>query len=1018
MGRVHYFGDFELLEEIARGGMGVVWKARQVSLNRTVAVKLLLAGKFASPEFVKRFCAEAEAVANLQHPNIVAIHEVGHHAGQHYFSMDYVEGQNLAHLVRERPLPARRAAIYLKTIAEAVHHAHQRGVIHRDLKPANVLIDANDQPRVTDFGLAKRVESQSELRVEGGAASVSPPLNPQLKSLSADLTLTGQMLGTPNYVSPEQASGRRGGVTTASDVYSLGAILYFLLTGRPPFLSESLERTLDCVLHDEPLPPRALNPTVPRDLETICLKCLNKEPQRRYRSAQTLADDLGRWLAGEPIRARPASAPEKLWRWCRRKPAIAALAASVAFLLAALALGSTVAAIRLQGLREEARLNLYFADMNVALRDFQDGNTAQAQALLTKHRPAGGQADLRGFEWRYLWRACRGSYSQWLPAHKQVAGALQFSPDGRLLATYCWTETLQVWNLETRQTLFTCKNVTGFGGFSTDNREIVTSRADGSLQFFQAETGATNRAIRGTGELVAYAARGSTAATITRDQVLQVWDLSTDQIRFSLPNVSRRKLDWGWGDPAALSPGGETLALIEQNKNPLRPDPAVRLWNVATGAELASLSANRQVRCMEFSPNGKRLAVGDGDGNVTLWDLAAREPRFFQAHQFPVLAVAFAPDGQTLATGSSELNSIRLWDVRTATPQSRIFSGQVGDVWSLAFSPDGKRLASGTRDGPIRIWSLDDVEVGEIIPDRLHADEYGNFVFSPDSRSMAGGCADRTVKIWDVATLKVTAVFSNASYVVAFSRDGRRVLVSTVDGVPQWRSVGTLAPRSVPQYAGDIGRVVSVDFSPNRRIAALGMRRGEIQLQDIEGGQRLGAPLEGHVGAVRSVAFSPKGDKLISGGSDKTVMVWDLNTRTLLWTNAEHRGSVCAVAVSPNGQMLASGCGAETIKLWHLSTMSTGALVSISYHKSAIRTLAFAPDGKTLASGSEDNTVKLWHVALRRELASFKHEAHLRLVVFSPDGNTMASVTDNGTLRVFRTISLKEADEDAENPMK
>jgi WD40 repeat protein len=417
------------------------------------------------------------------------------------------------------------------------------------------------------------------------------------------------------------------------------------------------------------------------------------------------------------------------------------------------------------------------------------------------------------------------------------------------------------------------------------------------------------------------------------------------------------------------------------------------------------------VRACEFSPDGKVLALGDGEGNVVVWNLAARDNKVFRAHAFPVLSLSFSPDGHMLATGSSDEDSIRLWDAATGLAKPKILAGQVGDVWSLAFSPDGNYLASGTRDGPIRVWNLAESDVGETVFERLHADEYGNFIFSPDSKLMAGGCADHMVRIWDVTTLKVRAVLSKASYVAAFSKDSQSLLVSTMDGTPEWRQIETQTSRPLPRYEGDIHRVVSVDLSPDRRIAALGLPNGSIQLVEIETGRFLGDPLQGHEGAVRSLAFSPSGEKLASGGSDKAVMVWDVKTRKRLEMCAEHKGGVFGVAISPDGNTLASGCGAETVKLWNLATISTGSLVSISYHKSVIRSLAFSPDGKTLASGSEDNTVKLWNVALRREAASFKHEAHLRLVLFSPDGNTLASVTDKGTLRVFRAMPLKESEE-------
>ncbi len=293
---IRYLGDYELLEEIARGGMGVVWKGRQISLNRPVAVKMILAGKFATETDVKRFRTEAESAANLQHPNIVAIHEVGEHEGQHYFSMDFIEGKSLAELTVDGPIPAARAADLVKRIAEAIHYAHQRGTLHRDLKPSNVLIDASGNPRITDFGLAKQLDRAS------------------------GLTHSGAVMGTPAYMPPEQASGRSDLIGPASDVYSLGAILYYLLVGRAPFLTESAVLTLRKVIEEEPLAPSKLNPKILPDIETICLKCLEKKTERRYPSAGALAEELDRFLKHEPILARPASKVRKSWIWLQHHP--------------------------------------------------------------------------------------------------------------------------------------------------------------------------------------------------------------------------------------------------------------------------------------------------------------------------------------------------------------------------------------------------------------------------------------------------------------------------------------------------------------------------------------------------------------------------------------------------------------------------------------------------------------------------------------------------------------------------
>lgn len=367
------FGDYELLEEIARGGMGVVYKARQIQANRVVALKMILAGQFAASPYIERFQAEAEAAANLDHPNIVPIYDVGQHDGQHYFSMGYVDGQSLAQRIADGPLDCRDAAELLVPVADAVQYAHERGIIHRDLKPANVLLrrspESRDQspeqedthrpgsssgyrhltldsyPMVTDFGLAKRLEAAD------------------------GLTASGDIIGTPSYMPPEQASGQAAQIGPAADVYSLGAILYCLVSGHPPFQAASVLDTLDQVVQREPVPLRHLNAAVDRDIDTITLKCLQKDPARRYGSAAELADELRRYLAGEPIHARPVGAVERTWRWCKRKPVVAGLAATAALLAVVVVSLLAVGYRRETVLRRDAELARTQAEENAREAD-------------------------------------------------------------------------------------------------------------------------------------------------------------------------------------------------------------------------------------------------------------------------------------------------------------------------------------------------------------------------------------------------------------------------------------------------------------------------------------------------------------------------------------------------------------------------------------------------------------------------------------------------------------------------
>jgi len=537
LGKVRYFGDYELLEEIAAGGMGIVYKARQRSLSRIVAVKMILKGTFAREQDVKRFRAEAEAAANLQHPAIVAIHEVGLHRGHHYFSMDYVDGRSLAELAREQPLSAPHAAEYIRDVAEAVHYAHQQGTLHRDLKPSNILIDRQGRVRITDFGLAKKIASDS------------------------DLTLTGQILGTPSYMPPEQASGRRSLVAAGSDIYSLGAVLYELLTGRPPFRGESPVQTLRQVETLDPVPPRLLNPATPRDLETICLKCLEKEPQKRYGTAQLLADDLGRYLRMEPILARPISHPARAWRWCRRNSVVAGLVATVALCL----IGGTV-------------VSSHFAMRERVQRMFADEKRMEVmrESLL-------------------LMRS-RGEI-------KSAA----FSPDGKQLAAASSNNTLQVWDAATAEELLTLKGHTArvvSVAYSPDGKQLASASRDKTVRVWSAATGEELLTLKGhTGaiHIVTFSPDGQSLASASVDRTVKIWNATTGD---ELCTLGGHPWDV---DCVVFSPDGRRLASMSLQ--------TAIIWDAATGRELLTVKLHPDV-ALGAIQNYRQVILAEPDNYV------------------------------------------------------------------------------------------------------------------------------------------------------------------------------------------------------------------------------------------------------------------------------------------------------------------------------------------------------------------------------------------------------------------
>jgi len=985
--RLRYFGDYELLEEIARGGMGVIFKARQVTLNRFVALKLISAGALATPELVKRFKAEAEAAASLSHSNIVPIHEIGEYQGQHYFSMELVEGPNLKERLGGRPLPVEEAATLVASLARAVHYAHQRGVLHRDLKPGNILLDAQGRPHLTDFGLAKLVQKESTL------------------------TRTQAVLGTPAYMAPEQARGDAKEVTTAADVYGLGAVLYETLTGSPPFGGGTSLETIRQVLEREPRRPSLWNPAVDRDLETICLKCLEKDPSRRFASAEALAEDLERWLRHEPIQARPSTTFERARKWVHRRPAIAALAASLAMALFLGALAGTREWRRAERERENRRENLYVADVGLAFQSWESGNAVRARELLEQQRPANGQADLRTFEWRYIYGLTRPQESHTIRSRSSEVWGVAISPGGRILATGGNDGSAQLWDLTNGEEVAYFPtdggpDVYSFA-FSPDGKSLVMPNSTAIIHVWDIETHALKRRLQGhSGKnvvgvvSVAYSQDGKSIASVAG------WPYDTDTPGEIMiwDGVSLEKRAQFAGHRAsvglsAFSPEGTQLA------TPMG-DGTILLWDVPSGQIVKTLGRHRGlVWSVAYSPNGRRIASVGIDGTVRLWDVENGEmSALLGVHAGPGYCVRFSPDGKQLASASLDYTA-KIWDVETGRELTTL-RGHSGRVFSVAFSRDGRQLITGSIDGTAKVWPVPGPSASEVF-DRHPGGGFGSVEFSRDGRWLIRRAADQ-ITLWRTATREKVATLPEETS--ALSADGRQLVCFSDSKFQTWDRAGE-APRlarTLPVQTKPPGTMLR--FSPDGSLLVMRARENSLTFWRTDPWSEAGAIEEGaspdH--AIESCIFSSDGSLMATNYRGGAIRIWNTATWTKghLFTFAPQ--DLNPMAFSPDGHWLAVGSRDTSVRLCHVRT---GEVYFLRGNLGSIWCLAFTHDGKTLATGSHDGMVKFWNISTRREVATLKaHNTILCSLDFSPDDQILATICVDQTMRLWTAPGFSETD--------
>jgi WD40 repeat protein/tRNA A-37 threonylcarbamoyl transferase component Bud32 len=1015
---------YEILSVLGRGGMGVVYKARQVKLDRLVALKMVLAGGHAGVEELARFRSEAEAVARLQHPNIVQIHEVGDCAGQPFFSLEFCSGGSLADQLDGTPWAPGRAAGLVETLARAMDAAHQRGVVHRDLKPANVLMTADGQPKVTDFGLAKRLDQ------------------------GQGQTCTGAVMGTPSYMAPEQAGGKAREVGPAADVYALGAILYEVLTGRPPFKGPTPLDTVLMVVGEEPVAPRQLQPRVPRDLETVCLKCLDKLPRKRYTTAGVLAEDLRRFQAGEPITARRIGITERGLKWVRRKPGVAALlAVIVAVTLTSIGL-LTWQLTRVAAALTQARDNLYQGQVALADSEVAAGNLRQARQILLQSEPE----RRANWEWRYLLRRSEASHFTlrerglritqlaFRPQNKELVGCIERTgEEGRLTES-----AVKVWEVASR-------------------RELSTLKGDGMAGWQLSPDGAWLASIQGdtlwrldlrTGEKSAVALRGRVGPQGQVDQVLdfafnsdasrlavaecwdgldggkrgrvRVWELRSGKVVTTLENQHRAFAG------VTFSPEDTLVATVDYcGEIPPGVRPAVRLWHT-TGRMVRELSGEPGDDLgMSYSRDGTRVALShwvNGAAWVDVWD-PTKGKRLVKLPESGAL-IGFLPDSRRLATAMGD--RLLIWDTRGGQ-LLRSLPGHTGRVRGVgvlggrcaAISPDGEHLATssfyGDRDtrypwGELKVW--DDQSGLPARTLRGHGNEVLSLAFSPDGGRLISGSGDKTVRHWDRysgRTLQTLRGHSDRIPGVAYSRDARLLASAGWDGVLRvWEAATARAVRALSQVHGTQANTVS--FSPDNQRLASGGLDCVVRIWDLNSGQQALA-CKGHTTDVLQVTFSPEGGRLASI-SRRELKVWDTQTgMELVSISGKVNGlygvqvdGICGVAWSPTGDRLALAKRDGSVTV--LDGRTGEANFTVRGDTDQALCVAFSPDGRRLASGGADQMVRLWDAGSGHQLLTLRgHTKEVLCLAFSPDGSCLASGSADGTIKLWDALP-RDADTD------
>jgi eukaryotic-like serine/threonine-protein kinase len=991
---------YEVLERLGEGGMGVVYRARQLALNKEVALKFIAVGRLADAELRRRFLDEAETAAGLEHRNIVPIIEAGEHDGLLYFSMKLVKGGSLARLPAGFVLNSRKTARLVACVARAVHHAHQSGILHRDLKPANILLDKDGEPFVADFGLAKRLPASADTVGGDGpdrSTGLSSGSDVPAPSARRDMpvTQTNMIVGTPSYMAPEQTRSAKR-LTTRADVYGLGTILYELLTGRAPFVGEHVGEILQRVREQEPVAPRAIKPAVNRDLETICLMCLRKEPDQRYASAEALAEDLERWLNCRPIKARPVSLRERAWKWARRNPAVAALLLTVV-----LAVGAGAGAFVWQWRQTRAALVR-------AETELYRGLISHAQAQVALRRPDRARellddcpAERRDWEWYYLRRLCHLEDGV-LTGHPAQVVRVAYSPDGESMATADMSGTIILWDVARgtqRRWQGHTLPVTSlcFIGEGRDLK-LVTAGADFHVKVWQLPDG---------GEL---GDRGAVEISVS----------------WQLPDGGELPSPPGNGQLVTASRSGDRLATLHDHckvvvwERTRSPDGKLRYQEKAwQGKEKWPFDPEgERILALALSPDGRYLAVAGYDPRLSVWDLEhhRKVPGFVDRGLGPnrVWTLAFSNDGAYLAAGSTQPT---VWEVKTGRLVRYLLGSSSYRCQCIGFNRDGKRVFGTYQDGRVRVWDAEsgmatlaprkqDGDVAELVPGAA-------FCPKEDPRHvLLAVCRGRRVTIENVVPPRIPGDplpghRGNKGSSLAFGPDQRPLVLCCEEGrLRTWDAVTGREREKAARAIPDRKATRAVFSRDGRRLATTdGLER--VTVWDTEEDRQLFSDVV-REGQINGLAFDPEGGLLAACGVNGLVKVWDVNSGEPRFRCSGHTGEVTWVTFSPDGKLLATAGEDRTVRLWDARDGRERS--RLEGHSSYVSCVAYSsPDGRRLASCGGDGLIKLWDTGTGQEVLTLSgHNVPVTAVVFSRGGHLLASYGDDGKVLVWDATPLKD----------